>query len=145
MPRGGRDQPLLPTRRHESDRSGHDGAVSDATLVEISRHAATGSGPLAGRQVPRGRPFGHRRIGNAKAYHRPAIPLDHDAVADMLNVVLEGGFIMSKVFDDAQLLVRYLRALRAFLEASFGIALTAGSTSGDRARRSGSGPDRARA
>jgi hypothetical protein len=53
------------------------------------------------------------KLREPEAYHRPAIPLDHDAVADMLDVVLEGGFIMSRVLDGSQLLVRYLRALRA--------------------------------
>lgn len=66
-----------------------------------------------------------RKLREAEALHEPVVPLDHDAVADMLQVVIEGGFIMSKVLDDAQLLVRYLRILRSYVELAFGVA-TAG-------------------
>lgn len=60
----------------------------------------------------------------------------------VLNVVLEGGFIMSKVLDEAQSLVRYLRVLRSFLETAFGVAVTPGAPAGGQVLRSGSGPDR---
>ena len=67
-----------------------------------------------------------RKLHEAEALHRPAVPLDHDAVGDMLNVILEGGFVMSKVLDDPGLLSRYLRVLRSHLELVFGVAAAPG-------------------
>jgi len=62
------------------------------------------------------------KLRDAEALHEPVTPLDHDAVADMLQLVFEGGFIMARVLDDAGLLVRYLRVLRSYIELAFGIA-----------------------
>ena len=61
------------------------------------------------------------RLREAEAHHEPVAPIDHDAVADMLQLVFEGGFIMAKVLDDAGLLVRYLRVLRSYIELAFGV------------------------
>lgn len=65
------------------------------------------------------------KLRAAEKLHQPSVPIDVEAVADMLNVILEGGFIMSKVLDDAGLLVRYLRVLRGYLEMAFGVTVTA--------------------
>jgi TetR/AcrR family transcriptional repressor of nem operon len=64
------------------------------------------------------------KLRAAESMHEPTQAIDHEAVADMLNVIIEGGFIMGRVLDDAQLLVRYLRVLRSYLEVVFGVAAT---------------------
>lgn len=64
------------------------------------------------------------KLRASESLHRPSVPIDYEAVGDMLNVILEGGFIMSKVLDDAGLLVRYLRVLRGYLEMAFGVTAT---------------------
>jgi len=61
------------------------------------------------------------KLRAAEALHQPITPIDHDAVADMLNVIIEGGFIMGRVLEDGTMLVRYLRVLRSYLETVFGV------------------------
>ena len=63
------------------------------------------------------------KLREAEAVHPPVAPVDHDAVADMIQLIFEGGFIMAKVLDDAGLLVRYLRVLRQYIEVLFGVAI----------------------
>lgn len=63
------------------------------------------------------------KLRAAEGLHEPVASIDHDAVADMLQVIVEGGFIMSKVLDDAGLLVRYLRVLRRHIEMTFGVTV----------------------
>lgn len=63
------------------------------------------------------------KLKAAEAVHPPRVPIDHDALADMLNVIVEGGFIMAKVYGDAGILVRYLRVLRTHIELVFGVAV----------------------
>ena len=62
------------------------------------------------------------KLRAAEAMHQPIAPIDHEAVADMLNVIVEGGFIMGRVLDDGTLLVRYIRVLRSYIETVFGVA-----------------------
>jgi TetR/AcrR family transcriptional regulator, transcriptional repressor for nem operon len=62
------------------------------------------------------------RLRAAERLHPPVVPLDHVALADMLNVVLEGGYIMGKVMADPGLMARYLRFLRTSIELLFGVA-----------------------
>lgn len=59
------------------------------------------------------------KLREAEKLRRPRVMLDHDAVADMLQVVFEGGFIMAKVLGDGGLIVRYLRVLRSYIEVLF--------------------------
>jgi TetR/AcrR family transcriptional repressor of nem operon len=62
------------------------------------------------------------KLREAESLYQPVVALDLEAVADMLSVVLEGGYIMSKLLDDGQLVVRYLRVLRSYFELAFGVA-----------------------
>lgn len=59
------------------------------------------------------------KLREAERLHPARVALDHDAVADMLQVVFEGGFIMAKVLGDAGLLVRYLGVFRSYVESAF--------------------------
>lgn len=61
------------------------------------------------------------KLREAELLHPPRAPLDHDAVADMLQLVFEGGFIMAKVLGDGGLIVRYLRVLRSYVESVFDV------------------------
>jgi AcrR family transcriptional regulator len=59
------------------------------------------------------------KLRDAERLQQPRVALDHDALADMLQVVFEGGFIMAKVLGDGGLIVRYLRVLRSYIEVVF--------------------------
>ncbi len=68
------------------------------------------------------------KLQEAEKLHEPRSPLDHDATADMLQLIFEGGFIMAKVLEDAGLIVRYLRVFRSYLESVFDVAPAAATT-----------------
>lgn len=72
------------------------------------------------------------KLREAEKLHPPRVPLDHNAVADMLQVAFEGGFIMAKVLDDGGLIVRYLRVVRSYIETVFDLDSTQPGRSGHR-------------
>jgi hypothetical protein len=53
--------------------------------------------------------------------------MDADDVADHLVTVLEGAFVMAKLFDDPGFVVRSLGHYRAYLEGLFGLESAAGA------------------
>jgi TetR/AcrR family transcriptional repressor of nem operon len=59
------------------------------------------------------------KLSAAGKIHPPRIPVDYDALGDMLNTIVEGAFVMSKLFDDRKMMVRQLRQLRAYIELAF--------------------------
>jgi TetR/AcrR family transcriptional repressor of nem operon len=61
------------------------------------------------------------KLRAASRQHPPRIEPDYDAIGDMLNTVIEGAMVMSKLFDDPQVLVRQIRQLRAYIELLFGV------------------------
>jgi TetR/AcrR family transcriptional repressor of nem operon len=61
------------------------------------------------------------KLREAEALHPPVVPIDHDALGDMLSVIQEGGLILAKVMDDPGLMARYLRVFRTHIEMAFGI------------------------
>jgi len=61
------------------------------------------------------------KLRAAARQHPPRIEPDYDAIADMLNAVVEGGMVMSKLFDDPKIMVRQLRQLRAYVELVYGV------------------------
>ena len=63
------------------------------------------------------------KLREAEALHPPVVPIDHEALGDMLSVIQEGGFIVAKAMNDAGLMARYLRVLRAHIEMAFGISV----------------------
>jgi TetR/AcrR family transcriptional repressor of nem operon len=52
----------------------------------------------------------------------PRVPLDPGEAADMLNVVVEGAYVMSRALGDPALVARQLRHYRSYLELAFGVA-----------------------
>ncbi|MCL4799859.1 MAG: TetR/AcrR family transcriptional regulator [Burkholderiales bacterium] len=60
------------------------------------------------------------KLRAAAKLHPPRIALDYDALGDLLNTVTEGAMVMSRLFDDPQIMVRQLRLMRAFIELAFG-------------------------
>ncbi len=60
----------------------------------------------------------------------PAQPVDIDAAADMLSAIIEGGIILSRVFEDKTLLVQQLKQYRNYIKLLYappGNALGAGA------------------
>ena len=53
------------------------------------------------------------------ARHRPARPATARELSDMIMAVLEGGFILSRNFNDPMLVVRLSRQYRQYLELLF--------------------------
>ncbi len=51
----------------------------------------------------------------------PRVAPDYDAIGDMLNVVVEGGMVTSKLFDDPKILAQQIRQLRSYIELLFGV------------------------
>jgi TetR/AcrR family transcriptional repressor of nem operon len=57
----------------------------------------------------------------ASAHRPPRVPVDVDELADMLNVVVEGAYVLGKSFGDSTMLARQLRHYRAYLEMVFAV------------------------
>lgn len=62
-----------------------------------------------------------KKVRAAMKHRRPALPVDADEVADMLNVVIEGAYVLGKSVGDSTMLARQLRHYRAYLEMLFGV------------------------
>lgn len=56
------------------------------------------------------------KVTEAIERHPPAVEVDADDLADMLNVVTEGAFVLTKALNDAGLVARQLRQFRNYLE-----------------------------
>ena len=65
-------------------------------------------------------------LRRAALQHPPRVPLDPGEAADMLNVVVEGAYVMSRALGDPALVARQLRHYRRYLELAFGVAGQAG-------------------
>jgi AcrR family transcriptional regulator len=65
------------------------------------------------------RQFFRARLDAIAALYPPRIPVDLDALADMLSVVIDGGITMSKATRDAALLGRQVSLYRSFVRAVF--------------------------
>ena len=59
------------------------------------------------------------KIRAAMAQRPPRLPADADDLADMLTVVAEGAFVLSKTLKDAQAVARQFRQYRNYLELLF--------------------------
>ncbi|MCZ7562454.1 MAG: TetR/AcrR family transcriptional regulator [Burkholderiales bacterium] len=66
-----------------------------------------------------------QKLRAAAKLHRPRAPLDYDALGDLPNVIIEGALVMSRLFDDPQIMVRQMRQLRTYLELLFGVERSA--------------------
>lgn len=78
------------------------------------------------------------KLAAAAKVHPPRVAVDYDSIGDLLNTIVEGTFVMSKLFDDRKMMVRQLRQLRAYIELVFGVeqpADTAVSPANRAARR----------
>jgi TetR/AcrR family transcriptional regulator, transcriptional repressor for nem operon len=62
-----------------------------------------------------------QKLRAAAKTHPPRIEPDYDALGDMLNVIVEGAMVTSKLFDDPKIMVRQIQQLRAFIELIFGV------------------------
>lgn len=51
----------------------------------------------------------------------PRIEPDYEAIGDMLNVVIEGGMVTSKLFNDPKIMAQQIRQLRSYIELLFGV------------------------
>ncbi|NJN39671.1 MAG: TetR/AcrR family transcriptional regulator [Gammaproteobacteria bacterium] len=51
----------------------------------------------------------------------PRIAPDYEALGDMLNVIVEGAMVTSKLFDDPKIMVRQVRQLRSYIELLFAV------------------------
>jgi len=61
------------------------------------------------------------KLRAAAKTHPPRIEPDYEALGDMLNVIVEGGMVTSKLFDDPKIMVRQIRQLRSYIELLFGV------------------------
>lgn len=61
-------------------------------------------------------------LRRAALQHPPRIPLDPGEAADMLTVVIEGAYVMSRALGDPALVGKQLRHYRGYLELAFGVA-----------------------
>jgi len=61
------------------------------------------------------------KLRTAAKTRPPRIEPDYEALGDMLNVIVEGGMITSKLFDDPRIMVQQIRQLRSYLELLFGV------------------------
>ena len=61
------------------------------------------------------------RLSAAAKERPPRTPLDYDAVADLLNTVVEGAFVMSKLFGDPKIMLQQLQQLRRYIELAFAV------------------------
>ncbi len=59
------------------------------------------------------------KLSAAARARPPRIAVDYEAIGDLLNTIVEGAFVMSKLFDDREMMVRQLRQLRAYIELAF--------------------------
>lgn len=60
--------------------------------------------------------------------HPPRLEVDLDSLADMISVVFEGAFLLSKTYDDPGTVGQQLRHYRNYLELLFGDPIAAGAT-----------------
>ncbi|HEX7049936.1 MAG TPA: TetR family transcriptional regulator [Longimicrobiales bacterium] len=61
------------------------------------------------------------KVREAVALHPPRIEVDPDALADMLWVVFEGSFLLSRAMADPEAVAVQLRQYRGYLELLFGV------------------------
>jgi TetR/AcrR family transcriptional regulator, transcriptional repressor for nem operon len=61
------------------------------------------------------------KLRAAARLHAPRLEPDFEAIGDMLNTVVEGGMIVSKLFDDPKIIARQIRQLRTYIELLFGV------------------------
>lgn len=66
------------------------------------------------------------KLRAAAKLHPPRGEPDYEALGDLPNVVIEGGFVMAKVYGDSKFLARQLRLLRSHIELLFAPADRAG-------------------
>ena len=64
------------------------------------------------------------KLSAAAKERPPRTPLDYDAVGDLLNTVVEGAFMMSKLFGDPRIMPQQLQQLRRYLELAFAVERT---------------------
>ena len=73
------------------------------------------------------------KLRPAARHTPPRVAFDPDEAADMLLVVIEGAYVMSRELADPLLIVRQLRHYRNYLELAFGVVEGAGRVSGSEA------------
>ena len=61
------------------------------------------------------------KLRDAAELHPPRIELDIEATADLLNTIVEGGFVMSKTLGDPRLIAGQIQQLRNYLALAFGV------------------------
>lgn len=61
------------------------------------------------------------KLSAAARLHPPRIAVDYDSIGDLLNTIVEGTFVISKLFDDQKMMVRQLRQLRTYIELAFAV------------------------
>ncbi len=59
------------------------------------------------------------KMREAAEKHPPRLPADLDSLADMITVIFEGAFLMSKSYNDPDLVAQQLRHYRNYLELLF--------------------------
>ncbi len=71
------------------------------------------------------------KLRAAAKLHVPRGPFDEVALADQLNTVVEGSFVMAKTLGDPSLVPRQLEQMRIYLALLFGAPLPAASGAGN--------------
>ena len=83
--------------------------------IVIRRIYSTG---MCVNSTPRRFYNGGNAFGNAERYP-PKIPVDFDALADMVSVLVDGGIIISKVLRDKEVLPKQIMLLRDYVRVIF--------------------------
>lgn len=61
------------------------------------------------------------KLRAAAKSHPPRIDPDYEAIGDMLNVIVEGGMVTSKLFNDPKIMAQQVRQLRSYIELLFAV------------------------
>jgi TetR/AcrR family transcriptional regulator, transcriptional repressor for nem operon len=93
--------------------------VYEAQLFDDHTHEVIRRSVLLWREALAG------RVRRAVALHAPAVPVDPDALADMVTVIFEGAFIVSRTMGEAGTVAAQLRHFRNYLALLFGRAAAA--------------------
>ncbi len=91
----------------------------EAQLFDTGTHATIRGGLLLWRERLAG------KLRQAIAGRAPRVTVDVEEVADMLSVIIEGAYVLSRTMDDPGLVAKQLAQYRGYLELLFGVAFTA--------------------
>ena len=88
----------------------------EAQLFDAETHATIRRGLVLWRERLA------EKLRAASAHRAPRVEVDVEALADMLSVVIEGGYVLSRTMNAPGLLAAQLAHYRGYLELLFGVA-----------------------